>query len=75
MNTFVENFKSRFNKLDILINNAGIWADTFSKNKAGTEFDFAVNHVGHFALTLGLFDVLKNTPQSRIINVSSKLHY
>jgi NAD(P)-dependent dehydrogenase (short-subunit alcohol dehydrogenase family) len=35
---------------------------------------FGTNHIGHFALTLGLLDLLKSTPQSRVITVSSSAH-
>ncbi|EAS04940.1 oxidoreductase, short chain dehydrogenase/reductase family protein (macronuclear) [Tetrahymena thermophila SB210] len=72
---FANEFKSKYNKLNCLINNAGIAA--ISKRiltKDGFESQIGTNHFGHFLLTHLLFDVLKSTPQFRVINVSSRSH-
>lgn len=71
---FVENFKSKYSKLDILVNNAGIMLVPYALTKDGFESQIGTNHLGHFALTALLFDVIKNTPKSRIVTVSSIAH-
>ncbi len=68
---FAETFKSRFNRLDVLMNNAGVMATPEMKTKDGFELQFGTNHLGHFALTAQLMDVLLSTPNSRVVNVSS----
>ncbi|MBI9073368.1 MAG: SDR family NAD(P)-dependent oxidoreductase [Melioribacteraceae bacterium] len=71
---FAKEYKSKFDKLDLLINNAGVMIPPYSKTKDGFELQFGTNHLGHFALTLQLLDVIKKTPNSRIVNVSSGAH-
>ncbi|KAH8738920.1 hypothetical protein FG386_000786 [Cryptosporidium ryanae] len=63
---------SRIDKLDILINNAGIMASPF-KLIDGVEFQFISNHLGHFHLTNKLLPLILKS-KSRIINVSSIAH-
>ena len=70
----VENIKSDFNRIDVLINNAGARFDNYLKNDEGIELTFATNHLGHFLLTLSLIEMLKKSTQGRIINVSSSVH-
>jgi NAD(P)-dependent dehydrogenase (short-subunit alcohol dehydrogenase family) len=72
---FAENFLSEYDKLDILFNNAGIMATPYGKTVDGFELQFGTNHLGHFALTGLLFDLLKNTPESRVVTVTSYAHY
>src|SRR5438874_2629004 len=48
---FVETFKQRYSRLDILCNNAGIMAIPRRTTKQGFELQFGTNHLGHFALT------------------------
>jgi len=71
---FAENFKDKCNKLDLLINNAGVMTPPYTKTKDGFELQFGTNHLGHFALTGLLIDLIKKTPGSRIVNVSSTAH-
>lgn len=71
---FAESVRKSFNKLDILINNAGIMAPPYTKTKDGFELQFGSNHLGHFALTGLLLPLLANTPDSRVITVSSRAH-
>lgn len=69
-----ELIKSKFPKLDVLINNAGIYANDFRLSVDGYELTFAVNHLAHFLLTLNLLPLLKKSGTARIINVSSVAH-
>ena len=71
---FANEFKSKFDQLDLLINNGGVMVPPYSKTKDGFELQFGTNHLGHFALTGLLIDVLLKTPRSRIVNVSSSAH-
>jgi NAD(P)-dependent dehydrogenase (short-subunit alcohol dehydrogenase family) len=62
-------------RLDLLINNAGVMAvPTRQLSADGFELTFAVNHLGHFALTGLVLDRLLETPGSRIVTVSSIGH-
>lgn len=71
---FAESFKSQHNSLDLLINNAGVMTPPYSKTKDGFELQFGSNHLGHFALTGLLLPLLKNTPESRVVSLSSLAH-
>ena len=71
---FTEAFRSSYKNLDLLINNAGLMAIPLRRTVQGFEMQFGVNHLGHFALTALLFDLLKSTERSRIVNVSSAAH-
>lgn len=72
--TFATEFRTNHKSLDLLINNAGIMIPPYSKTEDGFESQMGTNHLGHFALTARLFDILDDTPNSRIINVSSGAH-
>ncbi len=72
--SFANAYKAKFSKLDVLINNAGVMIPPYSKTKDGFELQFGVNHLGHFLLTGLLLDVLKSTPNSRIVSLSSLAH-
>lgn len=71
---FASGFQSRFNQLDLLINNAGVMIPPYGKTKDGFELQFGSNHLGHFALTGLLLPLLKNTPGSRVVTLSSIAH-
>lgn len=71
---FSQKFHAKENQLHILINNAGVMACPQSYTEDGFEMHMGVNHLGHFLLTNLLLDLLKATPSSRIINVSSLFH-
>ncbi len=68
---FADDFKQNENKLDVLINNAGLWTKTKKLSEIGVEYTFTVNVLGHQFLTNLLLDELKNAAPSRIINVAS----
>lgn len=67
-------FKSAHDRLDILVNNAGLMATPEQRTAQGFEMQFGVNHLGHFVLTGLLLDVLRSTPGSRIVSISSQGH-
>ena len=67
-------FIERFDRLDVLINNAAIIPPSRELTKDGIETQFAVNHLSYFLITHLLLDVLKASAPSRIVNVSSNLH-
>lgn len=71
---FATKFKKEENKLDVLINNAGVMRTPNSKTQDGFEMQLGVNHLGHFLLTNLLLNHLKVASPSRIINVSSVAH-
>jgi NAD(P)-dependent dehydrogenase (short-subunit alcohol dehydrogenase family) len=71
---FVSAFRERFDRLDLLINNAGVMIPPESKTKQGFELQFGVNHLAHFALTGQLMDLLLASEDSRVVNVSSIAH-
>lgn len=61
-------------RLDILINNAGIMAVPYRLTEDGFEVQFGTNHLGHFALTGLLFPLLLKAKAARVVNVSSQAH-
>ena len=67
-------FHVEYERLDLLINNAGVMFPPYGKTAQGFETQFGVNHLGHFALTGLLLDLLLQTPGSRVATVSSMLH-
>jgi NAD(P)-dependent dehydrogenase (short-subunit alcohol dehydrogenase family) len=71
---FAEQFKAKYDRLDVLLNNAGIMMVPYGVTEDGFERQFGTNHLGHFALTGLLIDLLQKTPDSRVVNVSSNGH-
>ncbi|MEO0895915.1 MAG: oxidoreductase [Bacteroidota bacterium] len=69
---FAEAFSTKYDRLDVLMNNAGIMAVPKGTTKDGFESQLGVNHLGHFALTGQLLPKLESTPSSRIVNIASK---
>lgn len=68
---FSEDFFSHYNRLDLLINNAGIMMSPYKVTKDGFENQLATNYLGHFALTGRLLPLLLKTDYSRVITLSS----
>lgn len=73
-----DQFLSRYDRLDVLINNVGAMYDTRHITSEGWEKTWALNHLGYFLLTACLMERLKETAarwnEARIINVSSAAH-
>jgi len=72
--SFSEQILAGYNRLDILINNAGVMMCPFSKTEDGFEIQMGTNHLGHFALTGLLMPLLKETKGARIVATSSIAH-
>ncbi len=68
---FAANFASKYQHLNILVNNAGVMGPPLTKTKDGFEVQFGANHLGHFALTGLLLEKLMQTPGARVVCVSS----
>jgi len=66
---------SRFDRIDVLVNNAGLQLGQRTTTKQGFEATFGVNHLGHFLLTNRLLDRIKASAPARIVNVSSVGHH
>lgn len=71
---FAERFSTSHEKLDLLINNAGVMAPPRQLTSDGFELQFGTNHLGHFALTGRLFGLINTTQGARVVNVSSGAH-
>ena len=69
VDNFVDEFKSKFDQLNILVNNAGVMVCPYGLTQDGIELQFGTNHVGHFRLTTKLLDLLEKSEPSRIVNV------
>ncbi len=69
--SFADNFKAKNQKLDLLINNAGVMLPPPTLSDDGFELQFAVNFLGHFALNGHLFPLFKQTEKARIVTLSS----
>jgi len=72
---FAEKFNASERPLHMLINNAGIMWTPLQRDSRGYESQFATNHLGHFQLTVNLWDALKKANGSRVVNVSSSAHH
>lgn len=67
-------FQAAADRLDMLINNAGLMAIPRRTTTDGFEMQFGVNHLGHFALTGLLLPLIRKTPGARVVTVSSSVH-
>jgi NAD(P)-dependent dehydrogenase (short-subunit alcohol dehydrogenase family) len=72
--SFAEGINKDYDRLDILINNAGVMMCPYSKTQDGFEIQMGTNHLGHFALTGQLMPLLEKTDGSRIVATSSAAH-
>jgi NAD(P)-dependent dehydrogenase (short-subunit alcohol dehydrogenase family) len=69
-----EEIKAMYNRLDVLINNAGVYMKKHVLTEDRYEMTFQVNHLAHFLLTILLLDLIDQGAPSRIVNVSSMAH-
>lgn len=72
--SFVRDYNENYDRLDVLVNNAGVWEMKRSESKDGIENTFAINHLAPFLLTNLLLDKLKASAPARIVTVSSMAH-
>ena len=72
--SFSELMLGDLDRLDLLINNAGIMANPESRVGPGWESQFGINHMGHFALTKALLPLIERTAGARVIALSSTAH-
>lgn len=70
-----QEFKDKYKKLDVLLNNAGAIFFTRKLSVDGYEMSLALNHLNYFLLTNLLLDMVKTSPAGRIVNISSRAHY
>ncbi|WP_051534060.1 SDR family oxidoreductase [Desulfitibacter alkalitolerans] len=70
--SFSESFSAQYDKLHVLINNAGVFCDKLQKTEDGFEMTMGVNYLGTFLLTRLLLPVIMDTAEARIINIASK---
>ena len=66
---------SRYDRIDVLLNNAGGYFTKHKITSDGLEMTFALNHMSYFLLTNKLMELLKYSAPARIVNVSSDAHY
>ncbi|MFS8185003.1 oxidoreductase [Pseudovibrio denitrificans] len=71
---FAQVYRSKYSKLDYLVNNAGIMVPPYSKTVDGFESQMAANYFGHFLLVSLLLDLMPDTPESRVVSLSSMGH-
>ncbi|MBN1936921.1 MAG: SDR family oxidoreductase [Anaerolineae bacterium] len=69
-----QQFKSHYQRLDVLVNNAGAMFDQRQESVDGIEMTFALNYLGYFLLTNLLLDTILSSAPARIINTSSRSH-
>ena len=69
-----DEFQSKYDCLDVLVNNAGGIFDQRRETVDGLEYTFALNHLSYFLLTNLLLDSLKQASQARVVSVSSEAH-
>jgi NAD(P)-dependent dehydrogenase (short-subunit alcohol dehydrogenase family) len=71
---FAKAFSDRYDRLDLLCNNAGVMAIPERRTADGFEMQIGTNHLGHFALTGLLLDQLRAAEAARVVTVSSTMH-
>jgi NAD(P)-dependent dehydrogenase (short-subunit alcohol dehydrogenase family) len=72
---FAKKFRDEYSALHVLVNNAGVWTTQRSTTANGTETTWATNHLGTFLLTHELTPLLEASAPSRVVVLSSALHY
>lgn len=74
LRAFAATFHQRYDRLDVLMNNAGVSLPTRQLSPDGFEMMFAINHVGYHGMACLHADLLRKTPGARVVNVSSEGH-
>jgi NAD(P)-dependent dehydrogenase (short-subunit alcohol dehydrogenase family) len=69
-----DEFKRRYDRLHVLVNNAGALFTSYRESVDAIEMTFALNHLAYFLLTDLLLDLITASAPARIINVSSDAH-
>ncbi|EMF55983.1 MULTISPECIES: oxidoreductase [Streptomyces] len=72
---FADTYARTRDRLDLLVNNAGVMAVAQGRTADGFETQFGTNHLGHFALTGLLLPLLLATPGARVVTLSSTMHF
>jgi len=72
--SLADEIQRKHDRLDVLVNNAGVYMKTRQLSEDGFEMTFSVNHLAPFLLTMQLLALLKKSSPSRIVNVSSGIH-
>ena len=72
--SFAETIRAAHDRLDLLVNNAGVMVPPAGRTEDGFETQFGVNFLAHFALTGRLYDLLDATPGARVVTLSSIAH-
>ncbi len=75
VNKAVDQLERNFQRLDLLINNAGVMAPPRTLSKQGLEIQFAVNHLAHMALTLRSLPLMAQQNDARVVTVTSGAQY
>ena len=74
IDAFAESVSERWDRIDILVNNAAVMASPLTRDARGYEGQFATNHLGHFQLTARLWPLLKAANGARVVVLSSIGH-
>ncbi len=70
-----EAIRKKWDRLDVLVNNAGTWFSKRVLTEDGIETQFAVNHLAYFLFTRQLLPLLRKATEARVINVASDSHF
>jgi NAD(P)-dependent dehydrogenase (short-subunit alcohol dehydrogenase family) len=74
VHAFAERLRSQYDGIDLLVNNAGVMATPRRRTADGFELQFGTNHLGHFALTGLVIDMLQGRDDARVVTLSSGAH-
>ncbi len=74
VSNFADELRKSFPKIDVLFNNAAVFAHERTHSSNNLEINFQVNYLAHFLLTLKIHDLVQNSESGRIVNVSSMVH-
>jgi NAD(P)-dependent dehydrogenase (short-subunit alcohol dehydrogenase family) len=74
IHAFAQTYKRTYDRLDVVIHNGGVVGPPRSVTEDGFETQFGVNYLAPFALTGLVLEVLLQTPASRVVTISSRMH-